>query len=349
MSDKNKTKKNATQEIAQAQAQATQEIAQAQAQATQEIAQATGTEQTTEQATIIPVEDVKHLDNTNDFRSNIKSLNGMMLTNNLTTETDKNGVVRDTYTIKSDGNEIIIRNQMEVQRLLDFDFFADCDTMSTQGMCITSARISKKTAEKAGYKSVVDMLHAIHPTLSKNTLGKYYRIGKIFGDVDGDGYKWRVGVPTGTSVSNLDVVLTLFDKVDVDKLTDKELSDKFDDFWQEYIVGDKIHLQATQKVLKEEVRNIKNPPIDNKVNKIVVNDNDGDGDGDNNEPKKVDGEVVKQTEQEKRQEEIRHAISVLSTYYENNPDVNKIIMELIKVTQEEQETQEEQKTEEEKK
>ena len=219
--------------------------------------------------------------------------------------------------------------------MLDIDTFATLSTMSIKGLCVAMARLTTKIAEKAGFKSVVDMVAEKHNNLSKNTLSKYRRIGLIFGDTQADGYMWRTFIPQGVSVSNLDVVLTLFDKLDMEKLTPEQLEEKAQEFYDDYICTDRISLTATQKVLKEQVRLIKNPPIEGKV----ITETEGNDTDEQAQEQAQETPETPETIAQEKEEEVRLAISTIAEYYKNNPTVSALIMELIKVTQTE-ETQE---------
>lgn len=258
--------------------------------------------------------------------------------NNLSQEVTKKGKKVELYTFTypkktKDGVQnttVEIRDTKAIATMLDVDMFASLGTIQQKGLSVSLGRLSKKTAEKAGFKTVVDMIAERHSNLSKNTLQKYRRIGLLFGDKSADGYLWRSFIPQSVSVSNLDVVLTLFDKLDLEALTEEQLEEKAYDFYEKYIVEDKISLLATQKVLKEQVRNIKNPPIEGKAK--VVSDTE-------QEQEQEQAQEVMETAETKEQEEIeevRLCISTIAEYYKNNPRVSALIMELIKATTEEE-------------
>lgn len=307
-----------------------------QAQATTQ-AQAQAQEQATTQV-------VETLTTTEQLRNKLFSLIPM---NNLKAETVKGKEVElyeFSYNKKTKQGEtattVQIRDKYAIATMLDIDTFTALSTMSLKGLCIAMARLTKQTAEKAGFKSVVDMVSEKHTNLSKNTLQKYRRIGLLFGDISEDGYMWRSFIPQSVSVSNLDVVLTLFDKVDVEALTQEKLEERCQKFYEEYIVTDKISLTATQKKLKEQVHLIKNPPID--VKTVTVNDNEQaqeQSTQDNDEPK----QDTPETQAQEQTETVRLAISTIAEYYKNNPKVSPIIMELIKAIEQEQEQETESK------
>ena len=153
-----------------------------------------------------------------------------------------------------------LRNEVAVETVSKLYTFLNLSKATIKGSVLGMATLTKENAESVGLKSVKALIKAIFKEYSDNTIDKYIRIGRIFGNDDKS--NWREEIEPTTSVSNLDVVLTLFDGKDKECETLAEYKALFDDFYTKYIDTEKIHLWKSQKALKEEVSNILHPAID---------------------------------------------------------------------------------------
>ena len=252
---------------------------------------------------------------------------------NVSHETLKDGTEREIYNIPltkkdKDGNEttelIAIRNSTEITNLSDFDLFAYASKVSVKASCIASARIKKETAESCGYKSVVAMLYKLHPDYSQTTLKMYRRIGRIFGDLSADGYLWREDIPQAVSVNNLSVVVSLLGLEDTESVTDEEIERAYNNFINDYILTDKIHLLLPQAKLKKEVSDIKNGIIDGSCQEVEKTADTSSDDTSS------ETEVTPETEKAERHEEYKNMLSVMSEEFKENKTILKAIATIIK-------------------
>lgn len=138
--------------------------------------------------------------------------------------------------------------------------------ISDKALSIECGRVNASDVEKIGYSSVPAFIMDVFGTaLDSNTIQRYIRIGKIFGDRTADGYKWKEPISQAVSVTNLGQILALVfedlpkEKRDVYKLSDSELNQLFDSFVEKYRPDEDggLPLQGTNKALRKYLNELK--------------------------------------------------------------------------------------------
>ncbi len=258
------------------------------------------------------------------------------------TETSGTGIVTSFVEIPVEtkdertGEKVIVmrklRNELAVNAMVSIEQLLFIAGKSTKGLVLGMAKLTKAHAESIGLKSVKTLLHnKFGKELDVNTIDKYRRIGLLFAAdrKDPNNYEWRDGIDPDVSVSNLDAVMTLFDlkgkKINLEACTDAELDALYEDFYGQYIVLDKIHLLATQKTLKEEVKEILNPSIDGYA---IEKDIDENSEGNNSEGDNSEGDNSEGDNGDNVQESALNAIMILQTLFKENKDAQKALKKL---------------------
>lgn len=175
-------------------------------------------------------------------------------------------------------NIALIENITTIEKLIEFT-----DTSDTI-ICIAFGRVTKKDAESIGMKKPTDLLkNKFGYRWSDNVICQRYNVAKVFSNPSGE-YKWREGVPTDVSISNLEQMLRLCTGYKECK-TDKDYETIFNTFYNTYMKTNRLSWYLTQKRLKEEIDLILNPKgkiIDGKA-KDVTNNSDNSNNSDNNQ------------------------------------------------------------------
>ena len=110
--------------------------------------------------------------------------------------------------------------------------------ISDKATSIVLAKITPDDVKRIGCKDVVQFASkAFGKDLSDDQIRDYIRVGKIFGNLTADGYKWKDAIPQDVTVTNLrDCIPLVFkdaktkDEKDVYKLSDTELNKLYDKF-----------------------------------------------------------------------------------------------------------------------
>lgn len=227
-----------------------------------------------------------------------------------------------------------VRNELAVNALVSIEQLLFIAGKSTKGLVLGMAKLTKAHAESIGLKSVKALLrNKFGKELDVNTIEKYRRIGLLFAADrrDPNNYEWREGIDPDVTVSNLDVVMTLFDlkgkKINLEMCSDSELDALYDNFYGQYIVLDKIHLLATQKTLKEEVKEILNPSIDGYAIEKDV-DETSEGEGECEGECEGEGEGEGECKTDNAQESALNAIMILQTLFKDNKEAQKALKKI---------------------
>lgn len=207
--------------------------------------------------------------------------------------------------------------------------------VSTKALCCKLSEVDTETAKHDGFKVMAFITGAL-PNLAPSTARLYYLVGRIFGD--SATMTWRQPVPSSVSISNLtDLVKAkgLINTTKIEEATEKDLVARFEEFIRKYVDTGLIHLNATQKDLRAEIKAIQNP---DKAD-IVTTAEDVTDTEQEQDTKSTD---VPATEQEQEQD-ARLALDTLFTYFKGNDKV----LEYLSLVLAEMPTEQEQETEQE--
>ena len=154
---------------------------------------------------------------------------------------------------------VTINNQYAVARLTNIDAVITLNKKSNIALSIELARLKKSVAEENGFKTVAQLVHAIHDDLSETTINSYRRVGVIFGDLSTEVFKWKDEIPQNTSITNLVQVVGLVNaSKDTDSITQEEATQAVREFKERYIDSEDIHLLLPLSKLKEEIKRVQN-------------------------------------------------------------------------------------------
>ena len=166
-------------------------------------------------------------------------------------------------TTKIDGEEksvpVVINNAYAVARLSNIDSLVNLNKKSSIALAIEMARVKKSIAEENGFKTVAQLIHAIHDDLSETTINAYRRVGVVFGDLSTEVFKWKDSIPQNTSITNLVQAIGLVNvNKDTDAITQEEAVKAVEDFKATYIDSERLHLLLPLSKLKDEIKRINN-------------------------------------------------------------------------------------------
>ena len=154
---------------------------------------------------------------------------------------------------------VTVTNQYAVARLSNIDAIINLNKKSNIALAIELARLKKAIAEENGFKTVAQMVHSIHDDLSETTINSYRRVGIVFGDLSSEAFRWKSAIPQNTSITNLVQAVGLVNvNKDTDKITQEEAEKAVQDFYNDYIMADRLHLLLPLSKLKEEIKSIQN-------------------------------------------------------------------------------------------
>ena len=216
----------------------------------------------------------------------------------------------NSYTLA--GGKEITSTELKRSYVTTASLLASAEISSIALVC-ELAKVTKKVAEKDGFKTVMDYLrNAFGARLDTNTLSRYYRVGRIF--ASRSDLKWRDGIPASVSITNLGQVLALIDIkwTDLDSMDEPTLSKIFDKFYADYIETEKLHLNALNKVLRDEIKDIKNPAIIEATAEEVTSDTS------TSDTSNTSADTVKVDEDAERASTARDSIDYLYQYFRGN-------------------------------
>ena len=154
---------------------------------------------------------------------------------------------------------VTVTNQYAVARLSNIDAIINLNKKSNIALAIELARLKKAIAEENGFKTVAQMVHSIHDDLSETTINSYRRVGVVFGDLSSEVFRWKSAIPQNASITNLVQAVGLVNvNKDTDKITQEEAEKAIQDFYNDYIMSDRLHLLLPLSKLKEEIKSIQN-------------------------------------------------------------------------------------------
>ena len=163
---------------------------------------------------------------------------------------------------------IVVRDKASVSALTNIEKSARLQGATATLICSEMRKIPKSTIEKSGLSALNFFKGAFGDVLSDNTISRYFRISRLF--FDPNTYQYRKGLEVDTLVSNLDVVLPLFKfkerNIKIEDLSEEEIENEYNNFFENYIIKDIIHLFKSQSQLKEEVSKASKGIIDEKKN-----------------------------------------------------------------------------------
>ena len=236
-------------------------------------------------------------------------------------------------TTKDDNGEKVVvyrkcSNALAVSALSTIGMLGELRKKSLKMLVLGMAKITDEQAQAVdkSLKTARALIKAMYPEYSDNTINKYRRIGLLFGNdcANAKDYEYNSFIEADVSISNLDVVLTLFDKFDVEKASTKEREVAVSDFYAKYIMTDMIHLHASQSVLKKEVHDILNPPIDGTAIEIDEQASTGEQATQATQEQASTGEQAtqastgEQASADSTAETAQHSIATLSVIFKGN-------------------------------
>ena len=225
------------------------------------------------------------------------------------------------------------RNPLAVASLSTIGMLGEFRKKSLKMLVLGMAKITDEHAQSTDkhLKTAKALIKAMYPEYSDNTIGKYRRIGLLFSEdvTDAANYRYISFIDEDTTISNLDVVLTLFDKFDVEKATQAERQKAVSDFYAEYIVTNRLHLHKSQADLKKEVHDILNS-VDGESKDLDDKNEQGTPEQGTPEQGTPEQGTPEQAKTDSTAETAQHSIATLTLIFKGNKtaeDALAILME----------------------
>lgn len=260
------------------------------------------------------------------------------------TEITKSGEVEfysvDVEVKDENGNKTIVakklRNPVAVASMVSIEQMLYIRSRSQKALVLAMSKLNIEHAKSIGLKSVKALLRSrFGKELSDNTIDKYRRIGIIFANnrEDVNDFSYREEIESDVSVSNLDVVMTLFNlkerDINLEELTQSEVDKLFNEFYEKYIVTDMIHLSKSQAELKKEVHDILNPAIDVEAREIDEGEEESTKSETSEETTTSEEEVTPEMEKAETIAEYTRSLQSMLVFFKGNGKAEKAIATIV--------------------
>lgn len=266
-------------------------------------------------------------------------LNINIETKNEIMETENNGVITRSFTVQrrnKDGE--IVTKTIFTPALVDsyerMSYLKSLKEVSEKGLCIEIGDLDDEMLKKEGFKGgVTEYIKEVFGTsLASNTALKYRKVGMVFGEkiTDDEGkitYRWKSPIDSDVSVTNLTQIIGLLGLPrDFAKLSDKEVEKIFADFVQTYVMSGKLHLSATNAILRDEIKDLQSTIL-----KATAEEITDEQEQEQEQEQAQDEEVTEEQEQEQAKANAVSAIDTLKIYFKGNKDATKALATLAKL------------------
>ena len=259
-------------------------------------------------------------------------LNINIETKNEIIETENNGIITRSFSVqrKNKDGEIVTKTIFTPALVDSYErmtYLKSLKEVSEKGLCIEISDLNDEMLKKEGFKGGVTeyIKEVFGSSLASNTALKYRKVGLIFGEkvTDENGkitYRWKSPIDSDVSVTNLSQILGLLGLPrDFAKLSDKEIEKIFNEFIQAYIISGKLHLSATNAILREEIADLQTTIIKANATEITENTDTENTDTD-----------TENSEETAKQNAIS-AVDALKIYFKGNKEATKALAVLAKL------------------
>lgn len=267
-------------------------------------------------------------------------LNINIETKNEIMETENNGIITRSFSVqrKNKDGEIVTKT-IYTPALVDsyerMTYLKSLKEVSEKGLCIEISDLNDEMLKKEGFKGGVTeyIKEVFGSSLASNTALKYRKVGLIFGEkvTDENGaitYRWKAPIDSDVTVTNLSQILGLLGLPrDFAKLSDKEIEKIFNDFVQTYVMSGRLHLSATNSILREEIADLQTTILKATATEVTDNENTENGDTENTDNESTDTE---NTEETAKQNAVS-AVDTLKIYFKGNKEATKALAVLAKL------------------
>ena len=255
----------------------------------------------------------------------------------------------DTVKDEEGKDKIITRKVTNPALVASFTKIQTIDMLSKYSTTILAFELSKLTKEQAEMykcKNIMDLIYKVFPklTIDRTTATKYRKAGLLFMDRTKDAkFAFRNGIDYDTSINTLERCVTLAsvdekgEKVDIEKATEEELEKLYNNFYQKYVVGGKINLNASQSKVKEQISAIlkENEKVVATIKAEDVKEVDNSDNSDNstttteNSENNVSTSEVTDKKESSRASAEEH-INYLTVIFKDNEKAKQLLAKLLK-------------------
>lgn len=257
--------------------------------------------------------------------------------NNIVTDEDNNRYF--TFERKDKDGQIVtktIYTPAVVESYERMTYLRSLKEVSEKGLCIEISELNDEMLKKEGFKQGVAQYvkEVFGSSIATNTAQKYRKVGMIFGKktITEDGkieYSWKEPIDSDVTVTNLTQIIGLLNLPrDYAKLTESEIEKIFKKFIKDYVISGKIHLSATNAILRDELHDIATT-----INKDEDEDEDEDKNTENtdNTVNEDENEDEDENTEETARDNAITAIDTLKVYFKGNKDAMKALATLVKI------------------
>lgn len=259
------------------------------------------------------------------------------------TETET-GIVRSVVVQRMSKDGEIINKEIftpsVVEAYENIDYLRSLKDVSEKGTAIEISLLDDETLKKEGFKGgVMDFITQVFgKSLAINTAQKYRKIGLVFGNktVDENGkikYSWLAPIPDDVSVTNLTQIIALLNLPrDYMNLSKAEIDKIRDTFVKTYIITGKLHLDATNDILRKELHDLKKdenvvPTTAEEISGDETTTSETETENENANAEEID----ERTEDERKRDVAIEYIDYLKIYFKGDKNALKAIATLVKI------------------
>lgn len=259
------------------------------------------------------------------------------------TETET-GIVRSVVVQRTSKDGEIINKEIftpsVVEAYENIDYLRSLKDVSEKGTAIEISLLDDETLKKEGFKGgVMDFITQVFgKSLAINTAQKYRKIGLVFGNktVDENGkikYSWLAPIPDDVSVTNLTQIIALLNLPrDYMNLSKAEIDKIRDTFVKTYIITGKLHLDATNEILRKDLKNLKKDEnVIETTAEEITGDENGTSEAENENENGTSEELDERTEDERKRDVAIEYIDYLKIYFKGDKNALKAIATLVKI------------------
>ena len=264
--------------------------------------------------------------------------------NNIKETETENGIIRSVVVQRTTKDGEIVNKEIftpaVVEAYENIDYLRSLKDVSEKGLVVEIGLLDDEMLKKEGFKGgVMDFIGQVFgSSLAINTVQKYRKIGKVFGikTVDENGkikYGWKEPIPNDVSVTNLTQIIGLLNlPKDYTTLSEAEIDKIFKAFVVNYVITNKIHLDATNAILRDDIKALKEAVNDIETTAEEIKDGEAENSTTEAENSTTEAETAEEMDEEtaKRNNAIE-ALDYLKLYFKGDKTALKAIATLVKI------------------
>lgn len=263
--------------------------------------------------------------------------------NNIKETETENGIIRSVVVQRTTKDGEIVNKEIftpaVVEAYENIDYLRSLKDVSEKGLVVEIGLLDDEMLKKEGFKGgVMDFIGQVFgSSLALNTVQKYRKIGKVFGlkTVDENGkikYGWKEPIPNDVSVTNLTQIIGLLNlPKDYTTLSEAEIDKIFKAFVVNYVVTNKIHLDATNSILRDDIKALKETVDDIETTAEEIKDGETAEENKTAETAEAAETAEEMDEETTKRNNAIEALDYLKVYFKGDKTALKAIATLVKI------------------